>query len=50
MCNIKVGRYQGKIGWRGRIEPEDGSWVMFIRDDGIPVVFLNRDPVTGAVI
>ena len=52
MGNIKVGRYEEpeKVGgWQGWIEPEDKSWIAFIREDGVPIVFLNRDPQTGAI-
>jgi hypothetical protein len=51
--NITVGRY-GKpagVGYQGWIEPDDRpSWIAFIRADGIPQVFLDRDPETGAVL
>lgn len=64
MGNIKVGRYSPGCKatdsegnwvpltyfWQGWIEPEDESWIMFIHADGSPTVYLNRDPVTGAVI
>lgn len=36
--------------WQGWIEPDDLSWIMFIAVDGAPVVFLERDPDTGAVL
>lgn len=51
MCNVKVCRYKNpeSVGWAGWLEPEDGSWIMFVGLDGKPVVFLNRDPETGAV-
>lgn len=35
--------------WQGWIEPDDLSWIAFIEKDGKPVVYLDRDPVTGAV-
>lgn len=59
MQNIKVGRYSKQtindvpgVGnfWQGWIEPEDKSWIMFVAMDGTPTVFLNRDPMTGAVL
>lgn len=50
MKNIRVGRYASNPNWQGWIEPSDGSWIAFIRHDGAPVFFLNRDPKTGAVI
>lgn len=61
MCNITVSRYEPSPKplvegvsdiadfWQGFIEPEDRSWIMFIAADGSPTVFLDRDPVTGAV-
>lgn len=53
MGNIKVGRYASpdtQKYWQGWIEPEDRSWIMFINASGEPVVYLNRDPHTGAVL
>jgi hypothetical protein len=59
MQNITVGRYErGEVEgvpragnfWQGWIEPEGKSWILFIREDGKPVFFPNRDPETGAVI
>jgi len=53
MVNIKVGRYSNsetRKFWQGWIEPEDLSWIVFIDADGSPTVFLDRDPVTGAVL
>lgn len=61
MCNITVGRYSPSEGtvqpdgtirqhWQGWIEPDDRSWIAFIDMDGKPTFFLNRDPVTGAVL
>jgi len=51
MKDIHVGRYDNPadIGWQGWIEPDDRTWIMFVADDGTPVVFLDRDPETGAV-
>lgn len=52
MQNICITRYKHpkSVGWAGYIEPEDKSWVMYIGLDGRPLVFLNRDPETGAVL
>ncbi len=61
MCNIIVGRYgvdsgvrnsdgSGTHVWQGWIEPKDKSWIAFIRADGSPQFFLNRDPETGAIL
>ena len=52
MGNITVGRYDdpASIGYQGWIEPEDKSFIAFIAADGTPVMFLNRDPETGAVL
>ncbi len=51
MGNVVVGRYtdSASVGYQGWIEPDDRSWIMFIREDGSPQVFLDRDPDTGAV-
>ncbi len=53
MQNINVHRYSHPSlteHWQGTIEPDDLSWIMFVAADGKPVVFLNRDPDTGAVL
>lgn len=51
MGNITVTRYApDTTGWQGYVEPDDKSWIVFVHDDGHPVVFLNRDPETGAVL
>ena len=50
MQNIKVGRYENtETGYLGWIEPEDATWIAFVRDDHLPEVYLDRDP-TGAVL
>lgn len=51
MTNINVGRYDHpvEVGYQGWIEPDDMSWIMFVDNDGKPIVFLNQDPETGAV-
>ncbi len=52
MQNIKVGRYEHETltcDWQGWIEPDDLSWIAFIQADGVPIVFLDRDSITGAV-
>lgn len=52
MQNITVGRYDHEsvtADWQGWIEPDDLSWIAFVKADGTPVVFLDRDPVSGAV-
>lgn len=51
MQNVTVTRYPDPAavgGWQGYLEPDDLSWIVFIRTDGPPVMFLDRDPVTGA--
>lgn len=52
MCNLKVGRYDhpDSVRYQGWIEPEDRTWIAFVDLDGKPVVFLNRDPETGACL
>lgn len=52
MTNITVGRYtsdSAKEFWQCWIEPDDLSWIMFVAADGTPIIFLDRDPITGAV-
>ena len=51
MDNIKIGRYSALTeGWAGWVEPEDKSWIVYIQSDGTPIVYLNREPDTGAII
>lgn len=51
MQNIKVGRYESSdSGYLGWIEPEDATWIAFVRDDHVPEVYLDREPETGAVL
>lgn len=63
MQNITVGRYTERTpepaderftgpdaGYAGWIEPEDRSWILFVRDDHGVEIYLDRDPVTGAVL
>jgi hypothetical protein len=52
MQNIKVTRYADPkaTGWAGYIEPADKSWIGFVGIDGRPILFLSRDPGTGAVL
>lgn len=50
MQNIIVGRYDVEgNGYEGWIEPEDRSWILYVRDDHSVEVFLNRDTSTGAI-
>lgn len=51
MSNITVGRYDHpeSVGYAGWIEPEDRSWIAFVKTDGTAQFFLDRDPETGAV-
>lgn len=52
MQNITVRRYRDPKthGWAGWMEPEGRDWIAFIGTDGRPVFFLNRDPITGAIL
>jgi hypothetical protein len=53
MQNINVRRYENPEavgGWAGWIEPDDRSWIAFIKTNGSAVFFLERDPETGAVL
>ena len=52
MQNINVHRYKNPqaTGWAGWIETDDRTWVAFIGLDGIPRVFLDRDPESGAIL
>lgn len=59
MPRIIIGRYSSRGGtssappvgqeWRGWIEPEDKSWIVFIAADGSPV-FYGRREASGAVV
>jgi hypothetical protein len=43
MQNIHVNRYQNPNGWQGSIEPDDRSWILFIQDDGSPVLMIEAE-------
>lgn len=51
MGNITVGRYEDpeSTGYAGWLEPEDKQWIAFVGNDNRPLIFLDRDPATGAV-
>ncbi len=51
LMDIHVGRCSNPqdVGYGGWIEPDDRSWIMFVDVEQKPVMFLNRDPGTGAV-
>lgn len=61
MQNITVGRYESPVvidgkespkghDYAGWIEPDDKAWIAFVRDDHGVELYLDRDPVTGAVL
>lgn len=53
MSNITIHRYHSadtRKYWQGWIEPEDRSWIVFVRADGSPIFFLERDSESGAVL
>lgn len=43
MCNITVSRYDHpeSVGYQGWIEPENGSWVVFVDLNGQPFILLK---------
>lgn len=51
MDGIRIEEYQNPdcVGFLGWIEPDDKSWILFVRNDGQPLFFGKRNP-TGAVI
>ncbi len=52
MQDISVKRYKHpkRHGWAGWMEPQDKSWIVFVGTDGRPIIFLNRDPVSGCIL
>ena len=52
MPKINVGRYEqpSDTGFDGYIEPEDRTWILFIKTDGTPMFYPKRDPITGACL
>jgi len=52
MPHIHVRRYTDPkaTGWAGFFEPTDKSWIGFVGLDGRPLIYLHRDPETGAVL
>lgn len=52
MPKLLVTRYTEKDSpiWSGCVQPPDHSWILYVRrDGGLPVLYTDRDPVTGAV-
>lgn len=49
MVNIQVHRYTYPQEYQGWMEPDDRQWIAFIRADGVPEFYLDRDPETGAI-
>lgn len=48
MQNIHVSRYtDASAGWQGSIEPEDRSWVVFVKEDGSPQLWFRVETVDG---
>ena len=48
---VKVTSYgPGTTGWKGYIEPQDESWILFVPESGSPTLVAKRDPVTGAAL
>lgn len=45
MQNIHVNRYQSPNSYQGCIEPEDRSWIVFVRNDGL-ATFWRRTEIT----
>jgi len=53
MQNVIIKRYkdpQAVGGWEGWIEPEDKSWILFIKTNGEPPVFYPLRDVDGGII
>lgn len=50
--NVHIGRYAEEEAddYQGWIEPEDRSWILYMRKDHAPELFVDRDPKTGAVL
>lgn len=45
---IIVGSYASHATFAGWVEPEDRSWIVYVRHDGAHVYLGDRDPITGA--
>lgn len=52
MQNIVVGRYEDNDSnvYEGWIEPEDRTWIMYVKADHTVEVFIHRDSETGAIL
>lgn len=46
-----MGRYARpeEVGWQGWVEPADKAWVVFVRGDGAPVLYEERDAEGGVL-
>jgi hypothetical protein len=45
---IITGTYESNATFAGWVEPEDKSWIVFVRHDGGHDYFGKRDPLTGS--
>jgi hypothetical protein len=52
MENIQVTRYSNpdSLGYGGYIEPSSGNWIIFLNEDGKPVVYWPEREEDGAVV
>lgn len=52
MKNVKIKRYASPMahGWAGWIEPDDRNWIVFVGVNGLPMIYMHRDPETGAIL
>lgn len=53
MGNIKIGRYDHESvsrEWAGWVEPDDGSWIIYLDAEGKPGLYFPEREPSGAVI
>jgi hypothetical protein len=52
MGNIQITRYVNtqELGYSGYIEPDNGSWIIFLDSEGKPDVYFPERDENGAVV
>jgi hypothetical protein len=52
MPPLRITRYTPPLanGWLGTVEPKDRRWILFVYSEARAVLFMRRNPATGAAI
>ena len=51
IVNLIVHRYEGNMTrWKGYVEPEDRSWIIYFDENGRPAAYFAQREESGAVV